>query len=222
MLQVGLYWVVFSLGLKLGTGTEVSFGILLIAGMVPWFAFSDSVSGMAGSIASNGALVKRIRLPVGMLPVSGLIAAMATHAIIVVLIVFFLWGSGYPPSLRLLALPYFALALTLFSLALGTLLALANAAFRDTSQLLVPVLLLWFWATPIIWPAAIVPPDLAWILWINPVNHIIEGYRWAMLGSAAASPDAAATVSFWTLTAALGVMAWICFRSFKSELADLL
>jgi ABC-type polysaccharide/polyol phosphate export permease len=221
-MQVALYWAVFSLGLKLQTGTDIPFGILLIAGILPWFVVSDALTSMTVSITGNAALVKRIVLPVGMLPVANLIAALLAHGVILTIAILLLWSAGFAPTARLLALPYYLASLAVLTLAAGTLLALANAAFRDTAQLLTPALMLWFWATPIVWPTAIVPPALKWILWINPVNHLVEGYRWVLLGPEAAAPSLAGAGCFWGITLALGMLGWAGFRTFKRELADLL
>jgi ABC-type polysaccharide/polyol phosphate export permease len=221
-LQIALYWAVFGLGLRIGSGGAVPLSVMLVAGMVPWFAFSEALTTMTMSISANAPLVKRLVFPLELLPASALIAAMIVHCGIVLLAVAALAALGHPPGPELLLVAYFGACLAALALALGTLLALANAAFRDVAQLLGPVLLLWFWATPIVWPADRLPERLAWIARLNPAHYVVEGYRLALIGPEAARPDAASAFWFWLVTLLLGAAAWAAFRRFKRELADFL
>lgn len=222
LLTIALYWVVFGLGLKISSGTGAAFAPLLIAGILPWFALNDALAGMTGSVTGNTPLVKRIVLPLELLPISSLMAAMAAHLAIVTVAILVLWRLGEPPGAHLLGLFYFTACLIVFALAAGTLLALANVAFRDAAHLLAPLMILWFWATPIVWPASLVPDHLQWILSANPLHYLTQGYRWALLGPQAAQPGASATIWFWAETLALGALSWAAFRTFKRQVADLL
>lgn len=222
VLQVGVYWAVFALGLKLNTVGGVSFGSLLIAGMVPWFAFSEGLSTITASISGNSQLVKRVVFPVELLPVSSLLAALAVHAVVVVLAVALLWFLGDAPTERIVLLAYYAGCMAIFMLAVGILLALANAVFRDVGQLLGSALWIWFWITPIVWPAKILPVHWHWLIAINPLNYLVQGYRLSLLGPGAASFEPWAILWFWGVTGAVAALAFAAFRRFKRELADLL
>jgi ABC-type polysaccharide/polyol phosphate export permease len=222
VLQIALYWAVFGLGLRIDSGAAVPLSVMLIAGMVPWFALSEALTTMTASISGNAALVKRVVFPLELLPASNLIAAAIVHGAILVLAIAALAILGHGPGPHLLLLLYYGLCLAAFAMAVGTLLALANAAFRDTAQLLGPALILWFWATPIVWPADRLPPRLAWIGEANPAYYLVEGYRLALLGSRVAGPEAASAAWFWAVTLLLGACAWLAFRRFKRELGDML
>jgi teichoic acid transport system permease protein len=221
-LQVGVYWAVLVFGLKVKTDTSVSLAAVLIAGVTPWFAFSDAVANMTLSISSNPSLVKRVVLPVEILPVANLIAAFIAHAFIFVLAVAALWTLGYPPTLHLLLAPYYAACMGLFALAVGTLLALANVVFRDVSQLVGSLLGLGLWATPILWSVSALSPPLRWIERVNPMAYVVAGYRSALIGPSAAGPDLPTTLGFWCVTGVAAVVAYFVFRRFKRELADML
>jgi len=222
VLQILVYWAVATYGLRLGQGSVYPLGALLIAGMAPWFALSDALGGMTRSFTSNAALLKRLVVPPAIMPLASLVAALMVHAAIVVIAVLALWALGHPPVPSLAALFYFAACGALFALASGTLLALANAAFRDVGQALGPLLMLWFWATPIVWPAAALPARLQPLVTWNPLAFLVDGYRFALLGRAADLPSIEATMAFWAITALLGLVAWLAFRRFKRELGDYL
>jgi lipopolysaccharide transport system permease protein len=190
--------------------------------MTPWFAMNEALSAMTRAFTGNSALLKRLMVPAAVLPLASLAAALMVHAAIVAITVLVLWAMGHPPGPRLGLLLYFAACGAVFALALGTLLALANAALRDIGQMLGPMLLLWFWATPIVWPAEALPERLAGAVTWNPLAYLVDGYRFALLGRAADWPSGEATFAFWTLTALLGLLAWLAFRRFSRELGDFL
>jgi ABC-type polysaccharide/polyol phosphate export permease len=221
-LQVAVYWAVLVFGLKVKTDTSVSLAAVLIAGITPWFAFSDAVANMTLSISSNPSLVKRVVLPVEILPVANLIAALIAHSVIFVLAVAALWTLGYPPTLHLLLAPYYTACLGLFALAVGTVLALANVVFRDVSQLVGSFLGLGLWATPILWSVSALAPHLQWIERLNPMAYVVAGYRSALIGPRVAAPDLSTGLCFWGVTGVAAVVAYLLFQRFKRELADML
>ena len=116
---------------------------------------------------------------------------------------------------------YYGGCLAVFLLAAGSLLAMANAALRDTGQLLGSALWIWFWVTPIVWSGDILPAKFHWLIAINPLAYLVQGYRLALLGPGASPPEPGATLWFWVLTGALAALAFTAFRRFKQELSDL-
>jgi ABC-type polysaccharide/polyol phosphate export permease len=222
VLQIGVYWAVASYGLRLRGSSGAALGPLLIAGMTPWFALSDALGAMTRSFTSNAALLKRLVVPPAIMPLASLAGALMIHVAILVITILALWALGHPPAPSIVLLIYFAGCGAVFALACGTLLALANAALRDIGQVLGPLLLLWFWATPIIWPTEALPERLRAVVTWNPLAYLVDGYRFALLGSAADLPSTEATIAFWTVTALLGLVALLAFGRFKREVADFL
>ena len=222
ILQISVFWAVAAYGLRLGARSDIPLGVLLIAGMTPWFVVSDALGGMTNAFTANAALLKRLIVPAAIMPLAGLVAALMVHGAILAAAILLLWALGHPPGPRLALLLYFAGCASLFALAAGTLLALGNAALRDIGQILGPVLLLWFWATPIVWPAESLPAQLQAAVTWNPLAYLVEGYRFALLGAPARFPPLEASVAFWIVTASLCLLAILAFNRFKRELADFL
>jgi teichoic acid transport system permease protein len=177
---------------------------------------------MTASLKANASLVKRTALPAELLPLSSLAAAACVHGAVLVLAAAALWRLGYAPGPHILVLLYAVPCVALLALALGTLLALANVAFSDVAQAVVAILLLWFWATPILWQAQSLPPGWRWLASANPLTHPVEVYRYALLGPGAGTPDGLAALAFWCVASLLGLAAWLALGRFKREVADLL
>jgi ABC-type polysaccharide/polyol phosphate export permease len=220
-LQILIYAAVLHFGLRLQLGGETSVLAFLVAGMLPWLAFNDALSSMATAITGHASLVKHLAIPPGLLPVARLMAAGVVHSIMVALAVVVLAVTGSPPAANIWMLPYFTLCLALLSASIGFVLALSTALYRDVAHAVAPILGLWFWATPIIWPAERLPQSLYWIVTLNPVSYIVAGYRSAMLGSGVPSVDLVSTIWFWGITGLLSLSAYLLFRIVNDELADL-
>jgi ABC-type polysaccharide/polyol phosphate export permease len=221
-LQIAIYWAVFRYGLRVETRSALPLGPMMIAGMTPWVALSEALTTMTASLRANAALVKRTALPIELLPLSSLAAAACVHGAILLLAVGALALLGCAPGPYLALLPYAVFCLALLALALGTLLALANVAFSDVAPALAASLLIWLWATPILWEATALPESWRWIASVNPLTHPVEIYRLALLGPEVGEVDPVAALSFWVTIVLLGLAAGLALRRFKREVADLL
>lgn len=221
-LQIALYWAVFRYGLRVEPTGVVALGPMLIAGFVPWLALSEALSTMAASLKANASLVKRTALPVELLPLASLAAAACVHCVILLVAAAMLWALGFAPGGRIVIVVYGAVCLALLALALGTLLALANVVFSDVAQATGAILLLWLWATPILWQAERLPAAWRWLASANPLTHPVEVYRYALLGPVAGPLDLATAGVFWATASLLCLGAWLALGRYKREVADLL
>lgn len=218
-IQVGLYLFVLSVGLRAGA-PAVPTGAMLAAAILPWFTLSDALSAMTASLAANAAMIKQSSIPAQLFPIAAGLAGGIVHAVLLALTLGLLAVLGYPPTPRLAALPYFAGCLGLLTLGLGSLLALAHAAFRDVAQAVGAAVGLWFWATPILWSSDRLPAGWLWIARANPAAYIVEGYRWALLGAPRpVTPDA---LWFWAEVSILLALAGWIFARFRSEVGDVI
>lgn len=217
---ITIYAAVFSLfpAARLKGGAD--FPMLLIAGMMPWFALSEAINAMTLSLSANAAMVKRIIMPIEVLPFAALIAAVFVHLCLLMVAIIALWLLGHPPSVYLLVSPYALLCLIALALPIGILLALLNTAMRDIGFLVAPALQMWFWATPVIWPASALPGHLSWIATINPFAHVVAAYRYALLGPSSQMLDAKGASCFWVFVAMMSWTAYWAFHRFRAELAD--
>jgi len=186
LLQLVVFWILFGVLLQsrpLTATGEKPFPIFLFVGLLPWTFFATSLSGGAASIVANGSIVKKVRLPVQLLPAASVLSALANYllSLLILFAVLALVGPRHPEGL--LYLPVLIAVELLLALGFAYLLAALNVFFRDVEHILGIALLAWYFLTPILFPIAIVadrPREQA-LLYLNPMTSLIVGYQRALL-----------------------------------------
>jgi ABC-2 type transport system permease protein len=185
LLLLAVYTFVFQVVMKTGIPR---FGVYLMSGLLVWNAFSGSVSTACGSVVGNANLVKKVRFPLPVLPLSA-VGFAAVHFLLQLLVLFVvILGLGYGlsgPALLLL-LPAGAVAI-LFTIALSMLVSALNVRYRDTQHLLEVALLAWFWLNPMVYAFGLIRQQLhawTWVYLINPMASVVATFQRAVYGTA--------------------------------------
>ena len=183
LFMLGIYYVIFAIVLKNGVP---NFHVYLMAGLLAFSAFNQGVSGASGSVVGNAGLVKKVRFPLLVLPLSGVAFAMVQLALQlpVLLVIALISGVNFFTPAFLLILPALAL-LVVFSTALGILTAALNVRYRDTSHFVEIAMLVWFWLNPILYQAHLVknqldPYGLFWVYFLNPMATVVSTFQRAV------------------------------------------
>jgi ABC-type polysaccharide/polyol phosphate export permease len=223
LVQLALYTVIFNkvLGAKFeSTGSTPRFALYLFCALLPWMAIQESVTRASRTFIENSNLIQKVHFPLPVLPFS-LVASAFIHQCMgtIVLLVALLIDGSLNYQLCLLIIPLFCLQIVgMFGL--SVLVACLNVFFRDVAQLLGVVFMLCFWLTPIVYPKTRAPDWLQWILNLNPFTHMVEAYRFVLLGSPALSWTG---LSYWLLfcIGSLMVGSFVLSRT-RRELVDLI
>ena len=186
LLQLVVFWILFGVLLQsrpITASGEKPFPIFLFVGLLPWTFFSSSLLGGAASIVANGAIVKKVRLPVQLLPAASVLSALVNFAfsLVILFAVLVLVGPRHPEGL--LYVPLLVAIQLVMGLGFAYLLAALNVFFRDIEHILGIVLLAWYFLTPILFPIAILanrPTELQ-LMYVNPMTSVIVGYQRALL-----------------------------------------
>ncbi len=217
------YWLVFSLLLNVPLlDRRVPFIAAFLTAFLPWLAFQEALTASTSSVTSNPHLVKKILFPLELLPMAQLGVALLAHVAILALLIVGLTVGGRPPTLYALQLPYAFLALVVLALGLGWLGAALNVFARDTAQAISAILGIWFWLTPIIWPASVIPEPYRWVLELNPFSYIVHGYLSALVLPHALWHEPIRALRFWAVAIGCLVVGLLAFRRLKHDFADLL
>lgn len=183
LLLLGIYYLIFAVVLENGVP---DYHVYLMSGLLAFTAFSQGVSGASGSVVSNSGLVKKVRFPLMVLPLSGVGFAMVQLALQlpVLLVIALISGVNFLSPAFLLLLPALAL-LVVFSTALGVLTAALNVRYRDTSHFVEIAMLVWFWLNPILYQAHLVKDKLDehglfWAYFLNPMATVVSTFQRAI------------------------------------------
>lgn len=175
--MICVLWFVFEVGFKTRPVSNVPFILWLSSGMIVWFFFSDGLNSAMNSVVANSFLVKKVVFRVSVLPIVNIISTLYIHIFFVFFLMFMFVLYGFSPSIYWLQLPYYMLCLIVLLLGLSWLTASVNVFFKDISHIVGIFLQFGFWLTPIFWQMDMVPQKYQWIIKLNPVYYIVEGYR---------------------------------------------
>jgi lipopolysaccharide transport system permease protein len=160
----------------------IAYSLFAYAGLLPWTYFSNAVSNSSSSVVGNSNLVTKVYFPRMLIPLSGVLAALVDFFIAsAVLVVMMVWHR-VPLCASQLWAPLILLAITLLAAGTGMLFAALNVRFRDIRFALPFFVQFWMFATPVIYPASLVPAKWHWVLALNPMAGMVEGFRAAIFG----------------------------------------
>ncbi len=179
-----IYIFVFSLVLKIRlkpmeTGTD-SFAVFFLAGLLPWGAFAEALSGASNLFLARANLITKVAFPLEILPMMGVIVPFLLHGLGFIMYLIFLSFKGYVHFSWLL-LPVIICIHMLFTLGMVILISSLSVFLRDMQQFIGTALTLWFFTTPIIYPLSMVPDHFRWIMKLNPMYSVTELYRRILL-----------------------------------------
>jgi ABC-2 type transport system permease protein len=222
LLMAALYTLVFSeiIGLRFGsTDSASNFGLYIYCGLLPFLAFSETVTKSTNAVRSNAVLVQRVVFPLEILPFATAVTALLTQlfGFIALLGLVMLFGGGLHTSL--LYLPLIVLPQIAFLLGLGLLATTAGAYLPDLRELLGAIVRVMLFATPILWPADQVPDHLRFLVVLNPLAFLVEGYRDIVLEGTL--PSLSALAAFSAFSVALMTLGVVVFVKAKAQFADL-
>lgn len=175
LLQLAVYTVVFSTIMKMGIR---DYYLLLFVALVPWIFFSTCVVSGCNCVLEQGDMVKKIYFPREVLPVAFVTSQFINMLLsfIVVFAVLILSGKGMNPT-ALLFLPLIMIIEYFLALGMTLLFSALTVFFRDLSNILAIVVMAWQWATPVMYPAEIIPAQFQTLMAFNPMYAIIVAYR---------------------------------------------
>jgi lipopolysaccharide transport system permease protein len=194
-------------------------GLFFYAGMSLWTFFSNSVLNGASSLLGNTSLITKVHFPRLIIPSAAVFAGVVDFAIASLLLIGLLIFYGYGKTWEVLLLIPVSMLVTILALGIGILFAALNTKYRDVRYLLPFLLQVWMFISPIIYPASVVPKPYRWILALNPLTGIIEGYRAALFGQRLHWQSLAYSVLFTFML--LSFSAYI-FRRMEKSFAEVL
>jgi lipopolysaccharide transport system permease protein len=177
--------VVFSIffgGLVKVPSDGLPYPVFVYVGLVPWTFFSNGLSGASNSLIGQSHLISKIYFPRIIIPLSTFGARLVDFAISIVILFGMMLYYNIMPTAQIAVFPVMIILTLMTAMGVGTLLSALGVTYRDVGHIAPFLVQLWMYATPVIYPVSIVPEKWRWILALNPMAGIIEGYRACLLG----------------------------------------
>ena len=205
----------FALDTVLKTGITTVF---LLTGLFPWFWFQSSVQMSTTTFVGNGGLLKKVRFPREVLPLSVVFGNTLQFLLTLpVLAIFVIASEGAPGWEWLVGIPLLFVLQLALTCGVALFVSAATVFFRDLEHIVEVLLNLLFYATPIIYSAELVPDKYDWLIRINPLAPIMEGWRSVFLDNELPTADLWFSAGLTVVAIAVG---WWTFRRLEDSFAD--
>lgn len=184
--MIFVYTVIFSQLMKTrlpGVEGDYAFSIYLCTGILIWGLFSEITSRATGMFLEHANLLKKLSFPRLCLPVTVVANAVLNFGIVFGLFTLFLVLSGNFPGWAFLALFPLLLLMVAFAIGIGITLGVLNVFFRDVGQFFGIFLSFWFWFTPIVYPVAILPEQVQYLMNFNPMASVMVACQGVLVHS---------------------------------------
>jgi len=189
------------------------------AGLVPWTYFATAVSTGALSIVGSQNLISKVYFPRLLIPLSSAVTPLVDFGITMVTLAAMLMWYRVVPGAAIVWLPLFVLLAFATAFATGLWLSTLTVLYRDVRHLVGFLMQFWMFATPVAYPASLVPEKWRVIYGLNPMTGVVEGFRWALVGGPAPGPIVAASAAVVIVMLVTGVM---FFRRSEGTFADVI
>lgn len=160
----------------------IPYPLFALAGLVPWTFFSNAITQSGNSLVGSSNLITKVYFPRLIVPSAAMLAGLVDFALAFVLFVVMMIYYRVAPTVQLLFFPVLVLMTALFALGVGTWFAALNVKYRDVRFALPFLIQIWLFVSSVILPSSALPQKYRWLLMLNPMSGIIEGYRSALFG----------------------------------------
>lgn len=222
IIQPLLTMVVFSIFFgRLGKipSDGIPYPIFSFAALVPWTFFANGLNQSAGSLVSSADLLKKVYFPRLTIPIATVLSgtvdfALSLATLLAMILYYQIWPTG-----QIVWLPLFLLLALVTSLGVGLWLSALNVEYRDVRYVVPFLTQFWLFATPIAYPSSLLSEPWRTLYGLNPMAGVVEGFRWALLGTNTAPRPIIAVSSFAALV--ILVSGAFYFRRMEKSFADI-
>ena len=223
VVTVLVFWFVFSFAFKARGPAGIPFILYFVTGFLPWMFFAEGLGRGTQGVVAHSFFIKKMVFQSELLPFVYLSAGAVTHGLLLILALVVLLTNGVSFAWHWFQIIYYFITLCAILLGLQWLLSAVNVFNRDLGQGVSVVLNILFWATPIVWVVdGVVPDEYRWLVSVNPVYYVVEGYRGSLLYHEPIWNHWQQGLYVWGLALVLGVIGAMVFHRLKPHFADVL
>jgi lipopolysaccharide transport system permease protein len=193
--------------------------IFTFAALLPWGLFSKALNDAGRSMLSNRNMITKIYFPRLIIPLSSVLGGVVDFLIQFGILILMMVYYGFAPTLNIWALPLFLLLALATALGFGLWLSALNVLYRDVNYILPFLTQLWVLVTPVAYSSKVVPEQWRLLYALNPMVGVVEGFRWALLGTET-SPGPSLILSV-VISLVLLITGMYYFRRMERTFADM-
>ncbi|MBK8900848.1 MAG: ABC transporter permease [Anaerolineaceae bacterium] len=197
---------------------DLPYPIFSYAALVPWTFFANALTQASNSLVAGANMLKKIYFPRLSLPIATVLAGIVDFILAFLVLLLMMFYYGITPTVNALWLPLFLLLALVTSLGVGLWFSAMNVQFRDVRYTVPFLTQAWLFATPIAYPSSLLSEPWRTIYGLNPMAGVVEGFRWALLGTDTAPGPMIIASSFVAL--ALLISGIVYFRRMEKTFAD--
>jgi lipopolysaccharide transport system permease protein len=161
----------------------IPYPLFALAGLVPWSFFANALTNSSNSLVMSSHLITKIYFPRLALPISSVLAGVVDFLLAFGLLLVMMAYYGVVPTVNVLWLPALVLLAGTTALGVGLWLSALNVEFRDVKHTIPFLSQIWLFATPIAYPSSLLSEPWRTVYGLNPMVGVVEGFRWALLGT---------------------------------------
>jgi lipopolysaccharide transport system permease protein len=197
----------------------IPYPIFSFAALVPWTFFANGLAQSSNSLVGSANLITKVYFPRLVVPLAAVLSGIVDFVLAFIVLLGMMLFYGIVPTINALWLPVFFLLALVTSLGVGLWFSALNVEYRDVRYVIGFVTQLWLFATPIAYPSSLLPEPWRTLYGLNPMTGVVEGFRWALLGTHSA-PGPIIAVSATAATVILVTGAFY-FRRMERTFADI-
>ena len=161
---------------------DIPYPIFSFAALLPWNYFAAALNRATTSLVGSAALITKVYFPRLVIPFSGVLSGLVDFGVAFLVLIGLMVYYGVPLRLDIVFLPLFILLAVLTALGFSLWLSALNVRYRDINYVAPFLIQIWMYLTPVVYGNALIPERFRFLLWINPMTGVVEGFRWALLG----------------------------------------
>ncbi len=222
LIQPTLQLVVFTIifGRLAGVNTNgIPYPLFNLAGLLPWQFFANTVAQAANSLVGSASIVRKVYFPRLAIPTASVLAGTVDFGLSFLILLALMFWYQWAPTPAVFLLPLFMLLGMITALGVGFWLSAINARYRDVRHATPFLIQLWLFATPVVYPSNLIEGHWQIVYALNPMVSVVEGFRWALLGTQPPS-----LLMFISVTTAIALFSsgLIYFQAVERKFADII
>jgi lipopolysaccharide transport system permease protein len=161
----------------------IPYPLFSFAALLPWMLFSEGLTRSTMSMVTNSNIMTKVYFPRLIMPISGILSPLVDFAVSIIILILMMAYYGFVPTINVVFLPLFILLALATSLGIGLWLSALNVKYRDFQYTVPFIIQIWMYASPVVYSASMIPEAIRPLYGLNPMAGVIEGFRWALLGT---------------------------------------